>query len=350
MNKEKVIDITGGKVLYKDLRDRIENQSVPSGGTNGQMLVKDGSTDYATKWANAPTVPVQDVQVNGTSILNQGVANIPYATADTTYGVTCPESYRGITVANNKLSINPAADSDIKYGTLGNAYKPITATLQHKSTFYGLAKAAGDSTQSSSSNAVGQYTDAAKAAIQSMLGVSQMLAPVNANMTAAQAYAIGDVFAANGKLYKATAAIAQDGAIIPDTNCVETTMADESVRDVQVNGVSILSNGVASIPIASSDTPGVAKVNSLADKGLGIISNELTIIQASDTLIKIGTNTFKPVTPSKQHMSVFYGLSKVAGVDLANETVTLGTYPVASQTAIKAMLGVEEGLKVVRLI
>ena len=49
---------------------------VPAGGTDGQMLVKDGSTDYAMKWANVPSVPVQDVQINGTSILNNGVANI----------------------------------------------------------------------------------------------------------------------------------------------------------------------------------------------------------------------------------------------------------------------------------
>ena len=36
---------------------------------------------------------------------------------------------------------------------------------------YGLAKAAGDSTQSASSNVVGTYTDEAKVAIQKMLGV-----------------------------------------------------------------------------------------------------------------------------------------------------------------------------------
>ena len=42
---------------------------------------------------------------------------------------------------------------------------------QHASTFYGLAKAAGDTTQPSSSNEVGTYTDFAKASIKSMLGI-----------------------------------------------------------------------------------------------------------------------------------------------------------------------------------
>ncbi len=38
-------------------------------------------------------------------------------------------------------------------------------------TFYGLASAAGDATQASSNNPVGTYTDSAKQAIQSMLGM-----------------------------------------------------------------------------------------------------------------------------------------------------------------------------------
>ena len=55
---------------------------------------------------------------------------------------------------------------------------------------------------------VGTYPDAQKEAIQSMLGITQMLAPENPNLVASQAYSIGDVFAANGHLYKATVAIA----------------------------------------------------------------------------------------------------------------------------------------------
>ena len=42
---------------------------------------------------------------------------------------------------------------------------------QHYATFYGLAKASGDTTQSASSNAVGVYTDNAKASIKAMLGI-----------------------------------------------------------------------------------------------------------------------------------------------------------------------------------
>ena len=116
-----------------------------------------------------PEVPVQDVQVNGTSVLVDGVANVPIGTSSIN-GVVHTSTSEGIEVtAAGSLRIHQASDTQIKTGTHG--YKPITPAKQHTSAFYGLAKAAGDTTQSQSSNAVGTYTDAAKVAIQKMLGV-----------------------------------------------------------------------------------------------------------------------------------------------------------------------------------
>jgi hypothetical protein len=40
------------------------------------------------------------------------------------------------------------------------------------------------------------------------------------------------------------------------------------------------------------------------------------------------------LSPGRQHESIYYGLSKLAGVNLASETVTLGTYPDTSKAAI----------------
>ena len=56
-------------------------------------------------------------------------------------------------------------------------------------TFYGLAKAAGDTTQALSNNAVGTYTDDAKTAIKSMIGVptmSEIITAVQDSYTAAE--------------------------------------------------------------------------------------------------------------------------------------------------------------------
>lgn len=116
----------------------------------------------------APEVPVQDVQVNGQSVVQNGVANVPVA-SNSTPGVVRGRSDRGITIVNDWAQLATPSDNEIKTGDAG--YKSIVPSNQHKSTFYGLAKAAGDTTQSSSSNAVGAYTDAAKQKIRAMLGI-----------------------------------------------------------------------------------------------------------------------------------------------------------------------------------
>lgn len=121
-------------------------------------------------------------------------------------------------------------------------------------------------------------------------------------------------------------------------------------RDVQVAGTSVVTNGVANIPIAGSYTAGTVKIPT--NTGLQLLSSDgrVAIRQGTSAQIKAGTENYYPTVPSTQHESVFYGLSKAAGVDLANETVTFGTYPSAAKTAIKNMIGVQEGLEVVRLI
>ena len=302
---------------------------------------------------NAPESPVQDVQVNGVSVLSDGVANVPVAT-ESKLGVVRADPNFGTGIYSNRMIVTRAPDDFIKNGA--NTYRPIVPVTQHSAAFYGLAKAAGADMKDIANTTVGTYPDAQKEAIQSMLGITQMLAPTNPNLVASQAYSIGDVFAANGHLYKATAAIAQDEAIIPDTNCVETTMVDAGgkIKDVQVNGTSVVENGIANVPLATNTTVGLVQ-GSNNSYGITIGTNgnlkgHLLIYEAAQSDIKTALNHYRPIVPATQHISTFYGLSKAAGVDLKNEEVTLGTYPETSKTAIKEMLGVQDGLKVVRLI
>lgn len=116
---------------------------------------------------------VQDVQVNGTSVVTNGVAEIPVAQGNTLgvikIGVT--NGWYGIKTLNSEgvIGIQSSNNSQIKAGS--ENYRPITPYNQHESTFYGLAKAAGDTTQSASSNTIGNYTDNAKSAIKAMLGI-----------------------------------------------------------------------------------------------------------------------------------------------------------------------------------
>ena len=116
-----------------------------------------------------PTVNVDDVEMDGESILQNGVAKIPVGT-DTTVGVVRADGNFGTGIYNKRVFVARAYTDHIKAGT--HSYRPITPICQHESAFYGLAKAAGDTTQSTSSNEVGQYTPEAKSAIKQMLSIA----------------------------------------------------------------------------------------------------------------------------------------------------------------------------------
>ena len=285
-----------------------------------------------------PDVPVQDVQVNGVSVLQDGVANVPVANTDELGVVKIYPAY-GVIIDNGRLAVSRASDSQLKAG--GDQFKVIVPVNQHKSTFYGLAKAAG-ADEKDSTLPVGQYTDNAKSAIRTMLGAA------SDNIIVISDTAPTDP---DTKIWIPETATSVQ---VPTVSEMETALAGK-VGDVQVAGTSVVgSDGIAEIPYATyyqgAFTPGIVSV-----RGLGIYiadstTGEIAIAKATSRKIKTGIGDTAPIVVSNQHESIFYGLSKVAGVDLANETVTLGTYPEASKTAIKQMLGVEEGLKVVRLI
>lgn len=111
---------------------------------------------------------------------------------------------------------------------------------------------------------------------------------------------------------------------------------------MQIDGTSILGQGgVANIPLATANKPGAVKGS--ASYGIAIDGTGLAYVSRADaTLVKAGTNGYRAITPSMQDQSVFYALAKLAGADLANETVTVGQYPPAALTAIQKMLGMYE--------
>ena len=335
---------SNARTLDWDGNERLKGDLYVGANTDGT-----GGTKVATV-SQIPTVPVTDVQINGSSILSSGVANIPIANS-TTLGTVIVDGSYGLQMDSGTIKIKCAGAARTKAGT--NAYEPIVASHQHEATFYGLAKAAGDSTQSSSSNSVGLYTDDAKDAIQQMLGIDSLIA-AHETSTATAAHAIGEVFIMNSKLYKATSAIAINDVITVGTNCEVVKASDVFPHDVQVNGTSILSNGVANVPVASASAYGAVKVHDYFGIGMissGTDSGRLYIKSATASNIKGGTDYYHPICPERQHEVTFYGLAKAAGSDLASTAnITVGTYPAATATAIKTMLQVEEGLRVVRLI
>ena len=163
---------------------------------------------------------VDDVQVNGVSVVSGGVANVPIADSSNLGVVKAGASTQ--IYSSGAIEFRAVGASEVKAGT--SYQRALTPERQHASAFYGLAKAAG-SDENNSTLPVGTYTDAAKSAIQTMLGLSAIIGNAE-GATASKSYAIGDAFLHSGALYKATAAIASGAAIVPGTNCAQTTIID----------------------------------------------------------------------------------------------------------------------------
>lgn len=150
---------------------------------SGRLSIKDYIYVNANADGTGGTRVPHDIQINGTSIVSNGVANIPEAGSET-YGVLkTGYSTSGLQKdTGGYLKIYPATSDNIKAGT--EAYRPIVPYHQHETVFYGLAKVAGDTTQTSSSNTVGNYTEIAKSKISEMLDSPVTIASNSVNIEA----------------------------------------------------------------------------------------------------------------------------------------------------------------------
>ena len=165
-----------GKTELNGVQYQAFGTSVVYGGVcalDGYLLGTDGIDDFAIQISQRTTIPtLNDVQIDGTSIVADGVAEIPIASRNALGVISILNSSNNMiaTTGNGVIAVGAAGSSVIKAGN--SSITAITPTKQHESTFYGLAKRAGDTTQSSSSNAVGTYTEDAKSKISEMLNGS----------------------------------------------------------------------------------------------------------------------------------------------------------------------------------
>lgn len=312
------------QVQYQEL---ITNQTIT---VNGVIVTYNENDIYVTPQAE----PVTDVRVNGTSIAANGVANIPLASSSA-YGVV------KVRVGDNGLNVDnggylytyPASSSDIKNGV--QSYRQPATNRLHEATFYGLAKAAGADMKDIASTTVGTYPDEQKAAIQSMLGVSSLIAPSEPTLVASQAYAVGDVFTANGKLYKVTTAIAAAETIVVQNE-------GETVNGYNAEEVKISDEFVKKTDYADGGKPGIVQLyNAYGITKSGGYPTTLQIHPASDAELKAGTHGYRPVVPLRNHTATFYGLAKAAGdATQAASDNAVGTYTDEAKAAIKSMIGV----------
>lgn len=172
------------RVLESAIEDLEAGSLSALGATAGQVPTADGAGSWEWATPSGGGGDVTDVQVNGTSVVTDGVANVPIATPGA-IGLVKPTSTYGVNVLSGGfLGLVQATNAQIKNGS---GYSAIFPSNQEKSTFYGLAKAAGDTTQSQSNNEVGNYTEEAKSAIKKMLGIYDGIQPSVMNPEAIQA-------------------------------------------------------------------------------------------------------------------------------------------------------------------
>ena len=119
-------------------------------------------------WADTGDASVQYYADTKTYV--DGATELPIAGASTLGGIRVDGYGVIVNSETGLLTTDPATGANVKAGTAG--YKPLTPAHQHEAAFFGLAKAAGDTSQASSNNAVGSYTEDAKSAISEMLGGS----------------------------------------------------------------------------------------------------------------------------------------------------------------------------------
>lgn len=167
--------------------------------------------------------------------------------------------------------------------------------------------------------------------------LSESIAPVESTTTATAAHAVGELFMVGETLMVALSAIAIGDTIVTDgasPNAAVTTVSDKMIKDVQINGTSVATDGVANIPLASNNNYGVATFSS----GLSVYGGTVAVNIATDNIIKGSASATHLIPVSKQHLSTFYGLARVAGDNTQRTSSNpVGTYTEAAKSAISDM-------------
>ena len=118
--------------------DVYDGSGIPSGGTTGQVLTKDSGTDYDVSWEDPSGGTITDVTVDGTSIVDDGVAELETATQLRDGLMTATDKQKLDGIASG-AEVNVNADWDAVSGDAQILNKPTipskTSDLNNDSGF-----------------------------------------------------------------------------------------------------------------------------------------------------------------------------------------------------------------------
>lgn len=319
---EKTFDVMDGSISESDI-DRIiqivedaieptldEKQDLLVSGqniktVNGESIIGSGDIEVA-KQSDIPTKTsdlenddgfITDVQVNGVSIVSDGIASIPKSTTDS-WGLFKPISGgHGIYSDSNGSYIRKADNSQIDART--NQYMPIVSS----NLDYAVKQAMCDGKGA-------EWSDDEKANAKERIGISNASDTVSGLVKIDSYYGIA--IAQSGKLYLNTISKSDystsNNAVFISKGTLDNVLSDKiKVNDIKLNNTSIVSDGVASIPFADNNrnSHGVVSVNS--DSGLFVQNGYMTVDPASaDGLSNLRSNLSyrRPIVPYNLDLAV----------------------------------------------
>lgn len=113
-----------------------------------------------------------------------------------------------------------------------------------------------------------------------------------------------------------------------------------TITDVQVNGTSVVTSGVANIPLISSSNFGVAKVSETS-YGIGAYSTgHIFISSAPENIIVAKASGYRPIVPSNLDIAIREGLGNYSG------TAWTDAYKASARTTIGAQATLVSGTNI----
>ena len=272
-------NITNKNATYKPITPINLDLAVKTGVTTNTITLTDAEKTAALSWLGAQESGsyVNDVTIDGTSIVSSGTAQIPNASGSVT-GVV-------------KLSANLTSISNTIAATasMGNNLAKNIIT--------------GVNTYSSSST-----------------------------------YSVGDKVRYDQYYYECNTAITSGHAWNANewTQITIQGQIDEKLDDVTINGTSIVSNNVAAIPIAAqSGDYGLVKLSS-DSAGINLSSSgSLQLRRATDADIAAKTQLYRPIVPGNLDLAVKTGVTTNTITLTDAEKTAACTWIGASQGAVK---------------
>jgi len=209
------------------------------------------STTYATK-AELPTVPVTDVEVDGASVVNQGVAEITMPIVDQTYDPASSNAQSGVAMAGALASKQDTISdlATIRSGAADGATAVQPGDLATVATTGAYSDLTGTPTIPTATSDLNNDSG--------FITLSDVPAQVNADWNSssgASEILNKPTIPSGAQLVPAATSADADKVLTVDAQGIPgwSTPAAGGVTDVEVDGTSVVSGGVASITMPTVD-------------------------------------------------------------------------------------------------